>query len=232
MTTTEIFAKRLKKLRNENRFSKTGISLKELASALDTTAQSLSLYEKAERTINIDMLVKISKYFNVSTDYLLGLTDNKTADTDLQSVCKYTGLNDEAVSTLNKKFANHDTNTEITEIANYFISSGGFYIIMSYLFFIKANSELWYRKLSCDYELEKENLAYSNEAKEYSKECDYQKVLINQLLAKYMLIYDKRYNIIENKKIIIDDIQAFEEFKNTLLWAEEYFNGEHNPSEE
>lgn len=97
MTSTEIFAKHLKELRNKN-----GISLKELAKALDTTAQSLSLYEKAERTINIDLLVKVSKYFDVSSDYLLGLTENKTTDTDLKAVCDYTGLDENSINTLSK----------------------------------------------------------------------------------------------------------------------------------
>lgn len=95
MTTTEIFAERLRELRND-----TGISLKELANLLETTAQSLSLYERAERTINIDMLVKISKYFNVSSDYLIGLSDNKTTKAELRMVCDYTGLSKENIEVI------------------------------------------------------------------------------------------------------------------------------------
>lgn len=44
--------------------------------------------------------VKIANYFNVSTDYLFGLTDNATTDKDLRFVCDYTGLNEEAVESL------------------------------------------------------------------------------------------------------------------------------------
>lgn len=44
--------------------------------------------------------VKIASYFNVSTDYLFGLTDNTTTDKDLRFVCDYTGLNEEAVESL------------------------------------------------------------------------------------------------------------------------------------
>ncbi len=65
----ENFSKRLIYLRD-----KKGITQQELADNLNITRQSLSLYEKAERTINIELLAKIADFFNVSTDYLLGLS--------------------------------------------------------------------------------------------------------------------------------------------------------------
>jgi transcriptional regulator with XRE-family HTH domain len=46
------------------------------------------------------VFVYLSKLYNVSTDYLLGLTDVKTNDTTLQSVCEYTGLSEEAIKTI------------------------------------------------------------------------------------------------------------------------------------
>lgn len=97
MKTKEFFAQRLIELREIN-----NISQQVLADNLGITRQSLSLYEQAERTINIDLLVKISKFFNVSNDYLLGLTQTKTTDTDLKSVCDYTGLTEKAAEKLNK----------------------------------------------------------------------------------------------------------------------------------
>lgn len=95
MKTKEIFAKRLVDLREKKE-----ITQQTLADNLGITRQSLSLYEQAERTINIDLLVKISKFFDVSTDYLLGLTQAKTTDTDFKSVCDYTGLSEEAIKTI------------------------------------------------------------------------------------------------------------------------------------
>lgn len=90
-----VLAKRLVDLRVKN-----GISQEELAKKIGITRQSLSLYEKSERTINIDILLRISKVFDVSADYLLGVTDNKTTDTTLQATCNYTGLSEKAVETL------------------------------------------------------------------------------------------------------------------------------------
>lgn len=56
-----------------------------LASELNITQQSLSKYERDITTIKIDILKKIAKYFNVTTDYLLGISDVKR---DLQGQMK------------------------------------------------------------------------------------------------------------------------------------------------
>lgn len=56
------------------------ISQVELASKLGVTKQCVSNWENDNILPSIDMLVKIAKYFNVSTDFLLGLSDNKTVD--------------------------------------------------------------------------------------------------------------------------------------------------------
>lgn len=42
-----------------------------------TTQQMLSKYEKNTDIIKVDILKKLAKYFNVTTDYLLGLSDVK-----------------------------------------------------------------------------------------------------------------------------------------------------------
>ena len=49
----------------------------ELAKALNCSQQVYSNYELGQRDIPTDILIKISKYYNVSVDYILGL---KSAD--------------------------------------------------------------------------------------------------------------------------------------------------------
>lgn len=39
--------------------------------------ETYSQYENGQRQIPIDVLVKLARYYGVSTDYLLGLTDDK-----------------------------------------------------------------------------------------------------------------------------------------------------------
>lgn len=62
---------RLKELRK-----KKGISQLRLATALNTTQNTISRYETGEREPGISELIKIADYFNVSVDYLIGRTEN------------------------------------------------------------------------------------------------------------------------------------------------------------
>lgn len=89
----ELFAKRLVELREKN-----NVSQAELAEHLGVTRQSLSLYETGERTINIDLLEKIARYFNVSADYLLGISNAHSVDLDTQAICKRIGCSEEALN--------------------------------------------------------------------------------------------------------------------------------------
>ena len=52
----------------------------QLAQKLGVTKQTVSNWENDNIQPSIDMLVKISKIFNMSTDYLLGLTPINSID--------------------------------------------------------------------------------------------------------------------------------------------------------
>lgn len=45
----------------------------DLANVLNVTKQSISNWENSNIQPSIDMLIRLAEYFNVSTDYLLGL---------------------------------------------------------------------------------------------------------------------------------------------------------------
>ena len=53
------------------------LSQKEAAQYLDVSQALLSHYEKGIRECGLDFLCRASAFYDVSTDYLLGLTDNK-----------------------------------------------------------------------------------------------------------------------------------------------------------
>lgn len=72
MDVIEILAKRLKELRQENNYSQ-----KEIAELMGIAQVTYSHYELGRRSISIQNLVKIAKIYNVSVDYLLGLSDKK-----------------------------------------------------------------------------------------------------------------------------------------------------------
>lgn len=54
----------------------------QLAHKLCITKQTVSNWEKDNIQPSIDMLVKLANIFNVSTDYLLGLTPTKSINVD------------------------------------------------------------------------------------------------------------------------------------------------------
>ena len=49
----------------------------QLAKYLNIKQNTYSQYENGQRQIPLDLLIKLAKYYNTSTDYLLGLTDEK-----------------------------------------------------------------------------------------------------------------------------------------------------------
>ena len=51
------------------------ISTIKLAKALDVSSTAISRWENGKRTPNIEQLRKLALFFNVSSDYLLGLID-------------------------------------------------------------------------------------------------------------------------------------------------------------
>lgn len=54
----------------------------QLARKLNITKQTVSNWENDNIQPSIDMLIKLSKVFNVSTDYLLGLTPTNSINVD------------------------------------------------------------------------------------------------------------------------------------------------------
>ena len=69
-----MFGNILRQLRKEK-----GVTQAELAAVLNLDASSISKYEKADVSPSADVLLKIAQYFDVPTDYLLGLPDKKNS---------------------------------------------------------------------------------------------------------------------------------------------------------
>ena len=65
-----LLGKRLKELREER-----NLPQKQIAAALKINSVTYLHYEKAQREPPLILLAEIAAYYNVSVDYLLGLTD-------------------------------------------------------------------------------------------------------------------------------------------------------------
>lgn len=95
MATVDIFSNRLLELRNARNKKR-----QEVADDIGISRASLEYYEKGQRKPDIEVLTLLAKYYDVSTDYLLGLSNAKTTDRDIKFICEYTGLSEKSVNIL------------------------------------------------------------------------------------------------------------------------------------
>lgn len=71
MFSKDVFAQRLIFLRKQGKVSQTSV-----AEAAGIGRTSVTMLEKGENSPSVDVLCSIADYFNVSTDYLVGRSDN------------------------------------------------------------------------------------------------------------------------------------------------------------
>lgn len=126
------------------------IMQKELAEHLGVTANTVSYYLSGERCPDIDKLIEISRFLNVSTDYLLGISTVKSRNPKINAVCDYTGLSELSIKKLSEwkeqKFSYYYgynsfyTTYQKLQFFDNFISSEYFDDIFS--FAVKYTSEL------------------------------------------------------------------------------------------
>ena len=70
MDTEKIFGCRIRELRKKRRLKQS-----EVGEAVGLSQKAISTIEGGQRTTSLGKLVLLAKFFNVSTDYLLGLKD-------------------------------------------------------------------------------------------------------------------------------------------------------------
>lgn len=72
---------RIKLLREEKK-----IRQDELAKVLSISPSAVGMYERDEREPNDEITLKLAEYFGVSTDYLLGKSDNRNSDIPVSKI--------------------------------------------------------------------------------------------------------------------------------------------------
>ena len=112
-----MIGERLKQLR-----IKKGLKQQELADMFGLSSGTISFYESEQRKPDIDFIVAIAKYFDVSTDHLLGLTN--AIDKENIDISKVTGLNDFSLTILEQSLK--ETNNAAAEVIDTVICGGDF----------------------------------------------------------------------------------------------------------
>ncbi|MBQ3006392.1 MAG: helix-turn-helix transcriptional regulator [Clostridia bacterium] len=168
------------KLREENKYTQ-----EKLGNIIGVNRQTISAYERGLRAPTIEQLIVLAKEFHVTTDYLLGLSDNITNEMDLQ-VADYTGLDICSVKKLNKAYsaykqAKNETfyNTSKILNENYFLFCNHFICnnVCDPNYIVEYSKNLYERNLTF------ENLCYS--FKELSEYDFSQKAIVCQNLEDF-----------------------------------------------
>lgn len=90
------------------------ISIKDFAVKIGLAAPRISELENNKREMSLTELKAYHKFFNVSFEYLLGETDVPSANEDIQTACKVTGLSVQAI----KHISTLAIITEILKVIN------------------------------------------------------------------------------------------------------------------
>lgn len=117
-----MIGKRLKELRTSE-----GLTQQELAKILNVSSMSISFYENEQRKPDSDFIISVSKYFGVSTDYLLGLINAK--DKENIDISKVTGLNDFSLTILEQ--SSKEKNNTAAEIINTIVGMSSFKMLVN-----------------------------------------------------------------------------------------------------
>lgn len=98
-----IIGKRIKALREER-----NLTQNELAEDLQVGRETVARWETGDRDIKTDATIRLAKYFDVTSDYILGISDCKMSENE--NIHKRTGLSEENIKLLQELKADKPNN--------------------------------------------------------------------------------------------------------------------------
>lgn len=108
------FPSALRELMQENNTTQ-----QQLAEVLGKTRQSISYYCDGSSSPDWETLAKIATFFNVSSDWLLGLSDVRSTSADIKSVCDFTGLSEASVGSILRETKHEESRRTINAILSF-----------------------------------------------------------------------------------------------------------------
>ena len=114
----DVTVERLRRLIDE-----TGLARQAIADEMGCDVSTVTKHYNGTRNLTIDFIAMYARYFNVSSDYLLGLSEVRTVSPDTAMICRVTGLDDKAVQMLGEinDPTNFESRKEIIKTLNYLI---------------------------------------------------------------------------------------------------------------
>lgn len=141
-------------------------SQEQLANALNApNRETIARWENGSRDLKREHIIAIAQHFNVSSDYLLGLSEVKSPNNDIKIACKVTGLSQGAIHNL--QYINYKDNISLginKDILNSLIESLNNYLLyyIRIYFSIRNKQNLLDRIILTKY-CDDNNLGFSNE---------------------------------------------------------------------
>ena len=99
------------------------MTLQEFADKLGMSRATVGFYAAGKRIPDALGVKTIAEKCSVSADWLLGLSKNKCANSEIQAICKYTGLNQSSVEELHSSVSCDDGINVILSFINTFLTS-------------------------------------------------------------------------------------------------------------
>ncbi len=191
-----------------------GISQKQVSSDLKISQALLSHYEKGIRECGLDFVVKVADYYNVSCDYLLGRSPERTGSTisikdipDENSNIKQDEMNGNIITVLNKKLISNSLNILFDLISK---SNNKFFISEVSTFFTLAVYRIF-------------RIVYNISPKNQQQLFNIPKSVANTKALSKMLICEMNLQSIASNEII-DGLELIEDRDKLLLNSEILIN--------
>lgn len=179
---------KIKEIRKEHNLNQS-----EFGELFGLTQNTITNIENDKRFPTYEILIEIAKRFNISVDYLLGLSEAKTNNIEIKAICDYTGLTEEAVNKLHEMLVIDDENYNInSKFINDFLSSSLFYkMIFFNISLDKLEKSLLYH-LSIFFEDEK---TAEKTAEKIKDELDYIPTATEILNHRELILYRNQKNV-------------------------------------
>lgn len=221
-----------------------GMTQQEVADKVGVSRQNVGLWIRGKTVPDIYTLSKIADAFKVSTDYLLGRTENPSVEEDIQIACKVTRLSEETIHNL--QIAPYS----IIEILNQLIEIPSFYKLVFYCGELQADSiivlnnciapQVLFRasellfidyEVLCEYASTLKNWIPYEKTKNFFLNCDLDRYNANKCLESILTHLDLRnkfeeFSIDDWKKILKIDSNKIEELRNKSQEKAELFECE------
>ena len=181
MQSNKNFGEKIKQLRKASNMTQD-----ELGEKMYCNRYRIMDLERGKSGPTIDDIVKLCNIFDVSADYLLGLSDVKSTKSTVKSVCKYTGLSEKAVLRLNYS----NTSTGHTALSS-LIADFDSFMLTDYMNDYK-------KKAKQLYELIKQKQSGLDNLKKYFDLKDTMDILlfrVSQCITKIVEAYAQEYSL-------------------------------------